>query len=251
VAEAQAEANMTLAVAGVEISELQHRSIHRMMIEEARKQLNIETITAAALPMLDPESDPSAIEDDWIANFFEKCRLISDQDMQALWSRVLAGEANAPGSYSKRTVNFLGSLDKGDAQLFASLCRFSLDGGQLPLVYDHNAGVYKDHGLQFSSLKHLDSIGLISFGSSSYRLEDRPKRISIVLYGNRYEIEFVNDDGNDFKIGRVMLTQVGRELAALCSPEPVPGFEDYLADQWVRAGYVVATRLQDHGLGGA
>lgn len=30
--------------------------------------------------------------------------------MQTLWARILAGEANAPGKFSKRTVNLVGSL---------------------------------------------------------------------------------------------------------------------------------------------
>ena len=35
------------------------------------------------------------MEEDWIANFFDKCRIVSDSEMQSLWARVLAGEANA------------------------------------------------------------------------------------------------------------------------------------------------------------
>jgi hypothetical protein len=41
-------------------------------------------------------------------------------EMQNLWAQVLAGEANSPGTYSKRTVNFLSSLDKKDAALIYS-----------------------------------------------------------------------------------------------------------------------------------
>ena len=44
--------------------------------------------------------------------------------MQILWARVLAGEANAPGTYSKRTVNLLSDFDKSDAELFTKLCGF-------------------------------------------------------------------------------------------------------------------------------
>ena len=67
--------------------------------------------------------------------FFEKSRIVSDNEMQELWSRVLAGEANDPGTYSKRTVNFLSDLDKGEAALFTKLCGFVwLMGNLVPLV---------------------------------------------------------------------------------------------------------------------
>ncbi|MFC1592622.1 DUF2806 domain-containing protein [Chloroflexota bacterium] len=51
-----------------------------------------------------------------------QCRIISDDDMQMLWSRILAGESNSPGTYSKRTINALASFDKVDAELFTKLC---------------------------------------------------------------------------------------------------------------------------------
>jgi hypothetical protein len=60
-----------------------------------------------------------------------------------LWSRVLAGEANKPGSYSKRTVNFLSDLDKIDAELFSQLCGFVWMFSTLtPLVFDVQVDIY-------------------------------------------------------------------------------------------------------------
>ena len=46
-------------------------------------------------------------------------------EMQSLWARVLATEANAPGALSKRAVNVLSDFDKSDAELFTRLCGFS------------------------------------------------------------------------------------------------------------------------------
>ena len=56
--------------------------------EEAIKQRNIESITAKALPQVEESATPQNIENDWIANFFDKSRLISDDEMQVLWSRL-------------------------------------------------------------------------------------------------------------------------------------------------------------------
>jgi hypothetical protein len=124
VAQAEADADRIRAVTRIEITELEHRAMSRLFAEEAKKQHNIEAITLKALPDVSPESRPEDVEDDWIANFFDKCRLISDEQMQSLWARILAGEANSPGKFSKRTVNLVGSLDKSDAMLFSQLCGF-------------------------------------------------------------------------------------------------------------------------------
>jgi hypothetical protein len=96
VAQAEADADKIRAVAQIEITELQHRAVSRLFAEEAKKQHNIEAITLKALPDIKSDSLPENVEDDWIANFFDKCRLISDEQMQSLWARILAGEANSP-----------------------------------------------------------------------------------------------------------------------------------------------------------
>ena len=103
VAEAQAQAEKIQAVSRIEITELQRRAVQRFLAEEAIKQNNIESITRRALTDVRENARPEQVEDDWIANFFDKCRLISDDQMQTLWSKVLAGEANSQG----RTQNGL------------------------------------------------------------------------------------------------------------------------------------------------
>ena len=89
IAEAEAEAEQIRALSQIEITALQNRAVSRFVIEEAKKQYNIETITEKALPLLEEGASPQNIEDDWIAHFFDRCRLISDEEMQALWSKVL------------------------------------------------------------------------------------------------------------------------------------------------------------------
>jgi len=135
VARAEADAEITKTLARIEIHELTRRALGRFLAEETKKQDNMESITSKALPQLEDDSKPQEINDDWITNFFDKCRLVSDEEMQALWAKVLAGEANFPGKYSKRTVNFLASLDKSDAALFANLCGFGwFIGNLVPLI---------------------------------------------------------------------------------------------------------------------
>ena len=144
----------------------------------------MEDITAKALPRLDENAKPDSIENDWLVNFFDKCRIVSDNQMQELWSRILAGEANSPGTYSKRTVNFLSDLDKTDADLFTKLCGFVwVLGDFVPLVFDDSAEIYNRYGINFDTLNHLDSIGLIQFGAVSMVAKPLKKRFAVAYYG--------------------------------------------------------------------
>ena len=240
VAKAEAEAERVRAESQIQISDLQRRAFYRFLEEEAKKQKNIEEITRQALPQLDDKSKPEQLEDDWITNFFDKCRLISDSEMQSLWSRVLAGEANSPGSYSKRTVTFLSSLDKSDAQLFTNFCKFDWHiGGVVPLIYDVQADIYNKWGINFTSLKHLDSIGLIQFDSlTGYRLLELTKKLPVLYYGTPTLLELQKETGNELNIGKVILTKVGEELAPICGSQADAEFREYILKKWKEMGYI-------------
>ena len=95
VAKAEAKAAKIKAQSEIEVTDLQRRAEQRRFEEEERNQKNMEDITAKAGPHLNQDANPEAMDDDWIANFFDKCRIVSNSEMQSLWSQVLAGEANS------------------------------------------------------------------------------------------------------------------------------------------------------------
>lgn len=234
IAKAEAEASLIKAQANIEVTDLHRRAMHRFIEEEARYQSNIESITEKALPQLKEGSDPSAMEDDWVTNFFAKSRIVSDSEMQNLWSRVLAGEANAPGTYSKRTVNSLGDLDKVDADLFVKLCGFLWKlNVDVPLVFDVTAPIYQTHGIDFAALIHLESIGLIQFNSlAGFKLSELMKKFSVFYFGKPLALEMPKDSGNELAIGKVFFSRIGQELAPICGSKPVDGFWDYVSEHW-------------------
>lgn len=236
VAKAEAEVRLINAKTEIEITDLQRRAMHRFVEEEASRQENMEKITEKALPQLNEGSDPSAMEDDWVTNFFDKCRIVSDEEMQGFWSNILAGEANTPGTYSKRTVNFLSDLDKKDAEFFQVLCRFGwVVGSFTPLIFDVENKIYNDVGLNFSTLTHLDSIGLIRFDFLSGFLRAKlPKSFFVTYCEQPLLLTMQNDDENHLNIGKVLLTKVGQELATVCQVPGVDGFDNYVKEQWAQ-----------------
>ena len=232
-AKARADADRIMAESEIEITDLQRRARWRRMEEDEKHQKNMEDITAKSLPDLKEDAQPESMDNDWAANFFDKARLVSDEEMQSLWARVLAGEANTPGTYSKRTVNFLTDLDRAEATLFTKLCGFVwMIGDIVPLVFHDSAEIYNRHGINFGSLDHLDSIGLVQFGKMMSFSAKIPKRFPVAYYGRRLTLEMPNDADNSLPIGTVTLTRTGRELAPLCGSQPVGGFWEYVRDQW-------------------
>ncbi len=159
--------------------------------------------------------------------------------MQELWSRVLAGEANSPGTYSKRTISLLSSLDKSDADLFTQLCGFGWQlGNVVPLIFDVRNEIYNKHNLNFNTISHLENIGLIQFGNlAGYQRLKLPKKFRVFYYGRPVDLEMPNEADNSLDLGSVLLTKIGQELVPICNSQPIEGFFEYICDKWTNQGY--------------
>ena len=220
--------------------DMRRRAEHRRAYEDVQHQINMENLIAKAFPQLTQQARPHDIEPGWVANLFDKARNVSDDDMQELWARILAGEANAPGTYSRRTVNSLSDMDKVDAELFAKLCDFicmiqtNVSKLEMPLVFDERASIYRQHEIHFVNLLHLDSIGLIRYILNEGELvgfRNFSEEVSVFYSGRRLVVK-PRTPQNPLATGRVELTRTGRELSSICNTKHVEGFWEYMKDYW-------------------
>lgn len=155
---------------------------------------------------------------DWYMRFYDIVGNISDEEMQALWARILAGEIHRKGTYSLQLLDILKNFTQKQAELFnrvCSHCFISKDN-----VYIPNDNEY----LQFANITYqdildLDALGLInSSGTTSLSVKVQPDRPA--LFGNdmlRMVIEY-NGQGNatqEFSFLQFPFTSAGRELVTL------------------------------------
>lgn len=83
-----------------------------MLTDYARKYININSTLQKALPMIAPEADSTKIDEDWLGSAFDYIGGVSNEELQELWARLLAQEANFPGKVSKKAFVKLSMLDK-------------------------------------------------------------------------------------------------------------------------------------------
>ena len=241
VAQAKADAAMTLAKGEMEINEVKRRALQRFVDEETKKQLNMESIVEKAIPDIHESAPTEDVEGDWITNFFDKCRSVSDHEMQLLWSRILSGEANAPGSFSRKTVNLVADLDKASAKLFHTLCSFGwqVNDTFTPLILDFDELIYNQQGVEFFLLGELDAIGLIRIGGSEgYMLYELPKRITASYQDRFVQLTLPKHTGNNLSVGHVILTPSGSQLSRIVKPDPVEGLFEFTYDKWAGDSFV-------------
>lgn len=231
-AKAEADAERTRALVNIEISEHQELALQRMIQEEGKRQTNIQSITAQAAEQVREDAKPDELEDDWISNLFEKCRNISDADMQTLWSKILAGEANKPGSFSKKTVNLLPNLSKSDAVLFTNFCSYVWSMPDLvPLVFDSEHEIY-NKGSRFADLMQLQDLGLVTYSFPGFKRTPQSRKMFAAYYGKAFILDLENEPNNELEIGYVLLTSAGKELATICGSARSDEYLSYVLQRW-------------------
>ena len=155
---------------------------------------------------------------DWYMRFYDIVGNISDEEMQAIWARILAGEIHRKGTYSLQLLDSLKNFTHKHAELFNRVCSHCFISGDN--VYIPNDNEY----LQFANITYqdildLDALGLInSSGTTSLSVKVQPDRPA--LFGNdmlRMVIEY-NGQGNatqEFSFLQFPFTSAGRELITL------------------------------------
>lgn len=242
-ARAEAKTEEIMALSSINIEDIQRRALQRFMHEETRKQENIERVIEKAIPSIKEDAKSEDIEIDWLVRFFESVKLISDNEMQFIWSQILADETNSPGTYSKSTIRLLAELEKSDAVLFADLCKFKFNINferDYIIIYDLAQVIYHKFKITFASLTHLDNIGLIKFSpGSEFCLKELPQKSEIIYYGNQISITFKEEKNGVLEIGYVVFTKIGEQLANICTSIPENGILDYTIEKWKNQGLEV------------
>ncbi|MFM2148024.1 MAG: hypothetical protein RLZZ187_330 [Pseudomonadota bacterium] len=231
-AEAQAKAGLIHAKSRLEISEVERRGLERIVIEQGKNQENIERISAKAISHIKDDAKPENIEDDWIRYFFERSKLVSDEDMQQIWANILAGETNSPKSFSRKTIDLISTLDKDDANAFTKFCSFVWLFNELtPIIIDFQHDIYNKSGIKFSVLSHLHYLGLINFDPVGFMQKGVPDRFIVHYYG--ITVQLTRPEGKEnFALGKALFTKAGAELAVISGSQSSEEYLDYAIKEW-------------------
>jgi hypothetical protein len=147
---------------------LEYRTQERLNFQEAKKQLNIENVTAFAAEELknEPPVTDEPPDEDWTTRFFRIAEDISNEEMQALWGKILAGEIKQPKTYSLRTLELIRNLSKKEADTFMKVAQFAIKSGNAHYIFKTNNDdlLSKNHNVQYDDIALLTEIGLIQPG---------------------------------------------------------------------------------------
>ena len=210
-AKAKADARVIAVKAEIEITEIQQRGLTRLVYEEGKKQEHLEKIIEQSIPDVQTTAKPENIDPDWLYLFIEKAKNISSPKMQLLWSKILSGEVNNKGAFSKRTLEFLSTIEKKEAELFTKLCGYTIIADtSYPIVDNLDSEFYKKKGITYDSLSHLDDIGLVKLAhGGEYQATEIEHGTVAFYFSETIPMQLKN---NCFHVRRVLFSNIGKEL---------------------------------------
>ena len=209
---------------------LEERTQERINYQEAKKQLNIENITSFAAEELKNEQPitDEPLDEDWTTRFFRIAEDISNEEMQALWGKILAGEIKQPKSYSLRTLELIRNLTKQEANLFIKVASLAITSNNASFLYKgNNKELSKDFNVHYSEIAQLIEVGLIQAGDlvNWQLLPSTEDSQSVFTSGNFVIIVTKKANSPLVQIPINLFTHSGNELLKLISS--IPPF-DYL-----------------------
>lgn len=159
-----------------------------------------------------------AYDFDWFVRFYDYSSNVSDEQMQKLWSSILAGEVKNPGTTSISLMHALSMMRQDQAMFFCNISRFVLKDiktyePHLLLFVSSNREAYKSSGITPAALKELEHLGLVECDFATEYIFIKKK---MFRSGNKI-ITVYGDPNNDNKIkaGNVNFTKDGKLLYAI------------------------------------
>ena len=160
------------------------------------------------------------VDEGWLHLFRQYSRAVAAEDIQSVFAKVLAGELQSPGSFSKRALNFLSLLGKNEAEVItlAGKFAFSIEGrpfhftrqGVWPLMRAHGWKPAMDRGMRALGLTDAISDQIVAVHAKKYPIDYFDRRFWLKLKATYGEVS----------VGVGYYSEVASELLPICGATP-------------------------------
>ena len=215
---------------------LAKRAHDRLEYQEQKRQLNTENIVrlAAQEGAEDEQVSAEPVEDGWAARFFTSAQDVSNEEMQRLWAKLLAGEVKRPGTFSLRTLEVLRNLSPTEAALFVRGASLSTDSRIFADALEAYGGVsFADLLL----LQEAQLLNLVQVNSTPMKAKDG--NVLTWSLGFKSVALVASGDGSLASFNVWKLTGPGKELASLTRGDDDLLYIAHLKRHLARRGLVV------------
>lgn len=207
----------TLSIDITNPEQLIQRSNYRLQYQQAKKEYNIESVIGkTVLELGDKNSDSTEeVDEDWYTRFFNIVEDISDEQLQRLWARILAGEVLKPRTYTYRFLSVLSNISKNEFEIILKIAPFV--SGDI-IINDQRQLISKD--ISYHEIDILEDMGVLKNGSVQIRgLDLDSKQGTVFIEASDYAFVFINNGLSSIHhmIDVIDVTETGKQLFKLAN----------------------------------
>lgn len=140
---------------------LESMALESLINKQIKNMVNIDSIVNKAIDLMKDKKEVSDIpvDNDWMYRFINSAQNISNDEIQNLWGKLLAGEVSKPNSYSLRTLEVLRNMTTYEAKVFVKIAKLTIDMG-VNCIFNEKEFLNKV-GIKDAELDLLKEIGII------------------------------------------------------------------------------------------
>lgn len=222
--------NGNISMSTVDFEDFAKRAEYRGKHQLLREQHNIESIVGKAYnELIDaPEVPSDPIDEDWTTRFFNIAKEINTEEMQHIWSKILAGEITNPGSFSMRTLEKIRNITRDEAVSFQKIIPCVAYSGP-DMFITSSSDIYKKYGITYNDILQLDDCGLMVSSSTLTLTQTVREENRIFIWTEERAMISSASPEQPCKIsyGIHTLTRAGKELFSILNHTPN---NDYFAE---------------------
>lgn len=229
--------------------EAKEKGLAIQYVSSFRESTNLINMgTRAAKYIKSSKISAGEFNNDVFWGFLDHAKSISNEEMQELIAKIIAGEYNVPGTYSMSMLQAIKMLGKSEIELFETMCSLLINRNQIPrslfIQPDKIKWLVKDLSIDFGSLQLLQSLQLFFPNEGSIIQENTERQNLRIFYYDKSllfrPVSSENANALTIKIpGAFKLTPVGEQLLKHLNPKFNASYYIWLKENYKIPNYKI------------
>lgn len=207
-----------------------------------RSNINLINIGKRAVEYIDSKKkNVIPMDNDFFWGLINHSKNISNEEIQELIAKIIAGEYNQPGTYFMSTLQVIKNLSKFELDLFEKMCSLIINRDEIPkLLFDDKIPDFVAQlKLDFGSLQILQSLGLFLPNDMTKSVPNPDKKFyGISYFDKKLTFEPENENFKQISIpGFYGLSIAGIQLIKHIKPTYTEKYFDWLKENYKIPNY--------------
>lgn len=216
-------------------------------IENLRHTTNlIDTAVKSSKYIDENKTNDIKIDNDFFWNTLEYAKTISDEEMQELIAKIIAGEFNQSGTYSISTLQVVKMLGKNELELFEKICSLCINKFQIPKAIFSSSKkgekILRSLSCHYGVFQELQNLGLFLPNVMTTKWDNPEKQdLTVTYFDKNIKFKVLNEKHVTFSIPSYFeLSNSGKQIFNLLNPVYNQDYYNWLIENYKILNYYIS-----------